>query len=405
MAASRSRIPPWRPAPRALVCRFTKFTFSTMTRPLSRSTFRMRPDLPRSSPEITITWSFFRKLDLAGFTTSLRGMSDHLRSERNDLHELPLAKLARHRTEDARSLGFLLVVDQHGRVLVEADVGAVLAADFLPRPDQDRLVHVALLHGRSRKRVLDGDHDDVPEHAVAFTRAAQDLHDPRDARARVVRYGDDAPRLYHGSFPLPLTFPASTLHALDEIDQAPALVLAEGPRLHEADDVPHLALVLLVVNLEPAAAPDVLPVFLVLHQTLDGHDHGFLHRVADDAAGHELASSPLRRLFHQALFAFLEVPVLDCPLRLDVLTRARPVLLLAFALPFAARFAVAGLAVERSGFAPWAAAVLAPGAVRAPRAGASAPGAPSRRMPCRCSVRTVSIRATSRLRSRSSSGF
>src|SRR5262245_6948483 len=154
-----------------------------MTRFVSRSTLRMRPDLPRSSPEITTTWSFFLKLT---------AISNHLRSEGDDLHELALPELPRHGAEDARPLGLLLVVDQHRRVLVEADVRAVLAAHFLAGPDQHRLVHVALLHGRSRKRVLNGDHDHVSEHAVALASAAQDLHDPRDSRARVVRNGDDA---------------------------------------------------------------------------------------------------------------------------------------------------------------------------------------------------------------------
>src|SRR6266850_5869954 len=200
IGASLSRIPPCRPAPRGLVCRLMKFTFSTMTRPLSRSTLRTRPDLPRSSPEITTTWSFLLKFGIVIFGAALLAMSDHLRSQRDDLHELPLAKLARHGAEDARPLGLFLVVDQHGGVLVESNVAAVLAAHFLPGPDQDRLVHVALLHGRARKRVLDGNHDHVPEHAVALPGAAQDLHDPRDPSARIVRYGDDASRLYHGSF-------------------------------------------------------------------------------------------------------------------------------------------------------------------------------------------------------------
>src|SRR5262245_64632436 len=100
-------------------------------------TLRIFPVFPRSSPEITTTWSFFAK---CGMTPS-----DHFRRERDDLHELALAQLARHGAENARPLGLLLVVDQHGGVLVEADVGAVLATNLLHRTNQNRLVHVTLL--------------------------------------------------------------------------------------------------------------------------------------------------------------------------------------------------------------------------------------------------------------------
>src|SRR2546427_2217214 len=80
----------------------------------------------------------------------------------------------------------------------------------------------------------------------------------------------------------------SALHALDEIEKPPAFVLAQGARLHEADHVPHLAFVLLVVDLEPVPAPHVLPVGLVPHQALDRDDHGLLHGIAHDLPGHHL---------------------------------------------------------------------------------------------------------------------
>src|SRR5215207_7780679 len=124
-------MPPCLPVPRGFVCRFTKLTFSTMSRSFSRMTLSTRPVFPRSSPEITTTRSFFLK-----FISS----SDHFRSEGDDLHELPLAQFARHGAEDARSLGLLLVVDEDGRVLVEPDVASVLAPDFLDGTDEHRLV-------------------------------------------------------------------------------------------------------------------------------------------------------------------------------------------------------------------------------------------------------------------------
>src|SRR5512147_2075323 len=132
---------------------------------------------------------------------------DHFRSEGDDLHELALAKLAGHGSEDAGSLGLLLVVDQDGRVLVEADVRTVLTANFLARAHEHGLVDFALLRLRTGDGVLDGDDDDVAEHPVPLPRASQDLHDARDARARIVRDDDDAAWLNHG-FLLPLLLSA-----------------------------------------------------------------------------------------------------------------------------------------------------------------------------------------------------
>src|SRR4051794_41882498 len=55
-------------------------------------------------------------------------MLQHLRRERDDLHIPLLAQLPGDRAEDARRPRLARLVDQHRRVLVEPDVGAVLAA-------------------------------------------------------------------------------------------------------------------------------------------------------------------------------------------------------------------------------------------------------------------------------------
>src|SRR3989442_4133224 len=103
---------------------------------------------------------------------------------------------------------------------------------------------------------------------------------------------------------LPSLPPArSAFDALDEVEKAPALVLAQRARLHEADHVPHLALAFLVVDLEPVPASHVLAVVQVLDEPLDLSDHRFLHGRADDRAGHHLAppSIPLLILYRHAL--------------------------------------------------------------------------------------------------------
>src|SRR5258705_11358022 len=81
------------------------------------------------------------------------------------------------------------------------------------------------------------------------------------------------------------------LRPLHELDETPALFLRQGPRLHEADGVPFLALVLLVVNLEPAAPAHVALVHRVLDQALD-HDHDRLfHLVRHDLPDAHLAAA------------------------------------------------------------------------------------------------------------------
>src|SRR5205814_3170760 len=72
-------------------------------------------------------------------------MSDHLRRERHDLHEPLLAQLATHRPEDARGAGLALIGDEHRGVLVEPDVGAVLAPRLLRGAHDHGLHHLALL--------------------------------------------------------------------------------------------------------------------------------------------------------------------------------------------------------------------------------------------------------------------
>src|ERR1700730_9743449 len=116
MDASFSMMPPGCCTLRAFWWRFTMLTRSTRTRSRSPSTRRTLPVLPRSRPAMTMTVSSLRMRRTA--------ISEHLRRERDDLHEALGAELARDRAEDARPDRLACVVDQHGGVGVEADVGA-----------------------------------------------------------------------------------------------------------------------------------------------------------------------------------------------------------------------------------------------------------------------------------------
>src|SRR3954451_17861143 len=111
------------------------------------------PVLPLSLPAITTTSSSVR---------IFMPMSEDLRGEADDLHEAAVAQLARHRPEDARPARVVLGVDDHRRILVEGDVGAVVAPELLLRAHDDRLDDVALLDRPVRVGLFDGGHDDVP---------------------------------------------------------------------------------------------------------------------------------------------------------------------------------------------------------------------------------------------------
>src|SRR5215212_7633597 len=148
---------------------------STYTRSLDRSTRMILPVLPLSLPEITMTSSSVRSF-----------ISEHLRGKRDDLHEPAVAQLPGHRPEDAGAARVVLGVDDHRGVLVEGDVGAVLAPELLLRAHDDRLDDLALLHRPLRGGLLHGRGDHVPDARVAAARAAHHADAQDLAGARVV---------------------------------------------------------------------------------------------------------------------------------------------------------------------------------------------------------------------------
>src|SRR3712207_3195591 len=139
------------------------FSPSTNTRSFFGSVRMTLPVLPLSLPEITTTSSSVRMR-----------MSEHLRGERDDAHEAAVAQLARDRPEDAGAARRVLGVDDHGGVLVERDVRAVVAPELLLRAHDDRLDDLALLDRPLRGGLLDGGGDDVAHARVAAAGAAHD---------------------------------------------------------------------------------------------------------------------------------------------------------------------------------------------------------------------------------------
>src|SRR2546426_7079277 len=89
-----------------------------------------------------------------------------------------------------------------------------------------------------------------------------------------------------------------SLRPLQHFHEPPALVLGDRARLHETHEVAHLALVLLVVDLELGPPTHVTTVRRVLHQALDGDHDGLLHAVADHPADPDLPAITRLHLRH-----------------------------------------------------------------------------------------------------------
>src|SRR4051812_24897086 len=166
-----ARPPDWT----TLVCRLTRLTPSTITRWSSRNTAMTLPSAPLSEPAITLTVSPFLMFKLGFFLlwSLFWAMSQHLRCQRDDLHELLVAQLAAHGAEDAGAARLAVLAEDHRGVLVEADVGPVAPAPRLHGAHDDRLDDVTLLDVAAGDRVLDGAHDDVADAGVATSRATE----------------------------------------------------------------------------------------------------------------------------------------------------------------------------------------------------------------------------------------
>src|SRR5207249_8438663 len=108
------------------------------------------------------------------------------------------AQLASHGSEDASRPGLALIGNEHGGVLVEPDVRAVLALGLLGRPYDHRLRHLALLDLAGGNGVLDRDDDDVAQSRVAAFGPTEHADHERAPRARVVRDLENRLLLHHG---------------------------------------------------------------------------------------------------------------------------------------------------------------------------------------------------------------
>src|SRR5919201_7021296 len=171
----------WTPPRRwpAFVWRLSRFTPLTTTLCRSGMVRRTSPCLPLSLPAMTITGSpgarsSQRRLGCALF---LNISSQNLGSQRDDLHKVALAQLARHRSEDTGAARVVRLGQEDGGVLVEADERSVGPLVLLVDAHDHGLHHLAFLDLAAGLGRLDRGGDDVAHVGVLAVVAAGDTDD------------------------------------------------------------------------------------------------------------------------------------------------------------------------------------------------------------------------------------
>ncbi len=126
-------------------------------------------------------------------------------------------------------LGVLVVLDDDGSVLVEADIGAVCAADALGSADDNGLNDLALLD-LPPGRLAHGRDDDIADVAVLAA-------EPPRTRMHLISLAPVLSATFRKAFLLNHCSGTSLLRLLDDLDHAPALVLGQGTGLHHLDGI------------------------------------------------------------------------------------------------------------------------------------------------------------------------
>src|SRR5207247_5007072 len=122
-----------------------------------------------------------------------------LRCERNDLHEVALAKLTGHGAEDTGPARLVLRIQENRRVVVETDHRAVGAAVFLRLPHDDRAHDLALLDAGVRDGVLHRGDEDIADLGGRPGGRRQHADDRELTSPGVVRATDPGVRPDHSS--------------------------------------------------------------------------------------------------------------------------------------------------------------------------------------------------------------
>src|SRR3989344_4541203 len=233
----------------------------------------MVPLSPRFLPAITNTSSPFFNFICVFYVLRSIYCLNYLRRERADALISAFDYFARDGTEDTARLGFKRVFagacNEYDGILVEADVGAVLAAVGLGLTDDDRAVHFLLLHGFAGLGGLNGDDNHVAQFCVALLGAAENFEHTSDLTAGVVCYFDEAYVLQR---------------CLGDRDEDEILALGNRTRLFDGHFVAHLRGISGIVHEELLGEAHVLLVFRVLHVALHRDGSRVFHRRFHDDA-------------------------------------------------------------------------------------------------------------------------
>src|SRR5882672_1602951 len=183
MRLSCSAIPPLTRGGLAFTCLRTIMTCSTRSLLASGNTRRTRPCLPLSLPAMTLTVSlrrisiFLRSVIVSVFAIALPLLVQlplkNFRRQGHNFQKLLIAQLARYGTENARPDRLACVVDEHGSVAVETNVGAIAAALLFPGANDDCLHHRALLGRAIGCGFLDAGRNHVAQRGVRTHIAAE----------------------------------------------------------------------------------------------------------------------------------------------------------------------------------------------------------------------------------------
>ncbi len=113
---------------------------------------------------------------------------EYFGGEGNDLH-VSGTEFTGNRAEDTSAAQFAGIIKQHAGVVVEADVRAVGATDFLLCTDDDGLGYSAFLNVGAWDYAFDGNDDDVAHGSVAAACATEDMDAEGFLCTAVVGYG------------------------------------------------------------------------------------------------------------------------------------------------------------------------------------------------------------------------
>ena len=128
---------------------------------------------------------------------------NNFRSERYDGMPASLGEFARHGTENTvpfRSHRLALLFYEHDRVLIKADIRAVLAGERLHLPHHDRAINIFFLYRLARFSGLYGNDDDIANTRIPALGAAEYFENPGDLPAGIICNCNDRSGLQHTYF-------------------------------------------------------------------------------------------------------------------------------------------------------------------------------------------------------------